>query len=211
MYFTILGISYSNATLHTEWYLGCVKGHSAVFPFRKYFIDLNDRYLVLVVASLLWISQYLAFAYHIFKNSDDVLANEEDLVWMSRYNSMFLEQQLVVNKKTAITGYSSEYSNNSQQRIREQSKDNYVFICSTMYHENEVEMRQLLRSINNVTKSNSQQNNRNHKYESHIFFDNACSGTHLITMSCSCLVCLKKHLIFTLKMLKFLKCLMGYS
>ena len=158
------------------WYLGCAEGHSVIFPFERYFVGWNVGYLVLVVASLLWISQYLAFAYHTFKNSDEVLANEEELFWTPRYNIVFLEQQFILNK---ITGYSSENSNNLQERIRNQSKENCVFICSTMYHENEVEMRQLLKSINNVSKSNRQRNNRSHKYESHIFFDNACSGMHL--------------------------------
>ncbi|XP_065897233.1 chitin synthase chs-2-like isoform X2 [Dysidea avara] len=151
-----------------------------VFPFvGEYLVDWKIEWFVLVVASLLWISQYLAFSYHIFQNSDNVLTNDADLFWMPRYNSVFLEQHLVLNRKTAITGYSSKYNNVIQQRISQLSKNNYVFICSTMYHENEVEMKQLLKSINRIAMSIAEQNKRNHKYESHIFFDNACSDEHI--------------------------------
>ena len=162
------------------WYLGTEEGHS-IFPFDGlYSSGWNiDHPYVLIVASLLWISQYLTFGYHIFQNSDSVLTNDEQLFWMPRYNSVFLEQHLVLNRKTAITCYSSHNDNAVQQRIRQLSKDNYVFICSTMYHENELEMRQLLRSVKRIAQSSAEQNNRNHKYESHIFFDDACCGEHI--------------------------------
>jgi len=161
------------------WYVGCVEGEE-VFPFvGEYNVGWNIGYTVLVVASLLWISQYLAFGYHIFQNSDNVLTNDADLFWMPRYNSVFLEQHLILNRKTAMTGYSSKYINVVHQKISQLSKDNYIFICSTMYHENETEMKQLLMSINRIAQSSADQNKRNHKFESHIFFDNACTGDHI--------------------------------
>jgi len=158
------------------WYAGCV-GISEAFPFvGEYMIDWNIKWFVLVVACLLWISQYLAFSYHIFQNSDNVLTNDADLFWMPRYNSVFLEQHLVLNRKTAITGYSGKHIESFRQNV---SNNCHIFICSTMYHENEDEMRQMLRSIFRVAEATDKGYNRNNKYESHIFFDGACSGEQL--------------------------------
>ena len=159
------------------WYAGCV-GIDGVFPFvGEYLVGWNIRWFILVVASLLWISQYLAFSYHIFKNSDKVLTNDAQLFWMPRYNSIFLEQHLVLNRKTAITGYSGHSVESVAKNVV--SDNCHIFICSTMYHENEDEMRQMLRSINRVAVATKKGNNRSNKYESHIFFDGACSGEQL--------------------------------
>jgi chitin synthase len=54
-----------------------------------------------------------------------------------------------------------------------------IFICSTMYRENETEMKQMLRSIYNVAHQHSASGNDTVTYESHIFFDGAITGTHI--------------------------------
>jgi chitin synthase len=51
-----------------------------------------------------------------------------------------------------------------------------IFICSTMYRENEVEMKQMLVSILNMAthyEAETRKGVNNDKYESHIFFDGA--------------------------------------
>ena len=161
------------------WYAGSVEGDE-VFPFRNvYSVDWNLEFLVFLVAALLWVSQFLAFGYYIFQNSDTILTSDEDLFWAPRYNGVFLEQHLILNRKTAITGFVAEDTPADPYRIREIAKDSHIFICSTMYHENEVEMRQMLRSINRMAVEAATETQENHKYESHIFFDNACSGDQL--------------------------------
>ena len=158
------------------WYVGSVEVNE-IFPFvDEYFVEWNLHYLVFIIASLLWVSQFLAFGYHIFQNSDNVLTNDSDLFWMPRYNSIFLEQQLILNRKTAITGYIAEANKMVVKKIF--SKNNFIFICSTMYNESEEEMRQLLQSIRKIAQA-AIQNNRMNKFESHIFFDNACSGEEI--------------------------------
>ena len=155
------------------WYVGSIE-NKAVFPFiDEYAVGWNFPVLVFIIASLLWVSQFLAFGYHIFQNSDNVLTKDADLFWMPRYNSIFLEQQLILNRKTAISGNVVDSKINFYV-----SSNNIVFICSTMYHETEVEMKQLLTSINQIAEAEFL-SDRNHTFESHIFFDNACSGVHL--------------------------------
>ena len=161
------------------WYAGSVEGDK-VFPFRNvYAVDWNLESSVFLVAALLYVSQFLAFGYYIFQSSDTILTNDEDLFWAPRYNGVFLEQHLILNRKTAITGFVAEDTPADPYRIRSIAKDSHIFICSTMYHENEVEMRQMLRSINRMAVAAATETQENHKYESHIFFDNACSGDQL--------------------------------
>ena len=161
------------------WYVGSVEINE-IFPFvDEYFVEWNLHYLVFIIASLLWVSQFLAFGYHIFQNSDNVLTNDSDLFWMPRYNSIFLEQQLILNRKTAISGYIVDEANKTVVK-KIFSKNNFIFICSTMYNESEEEMRQLLQSIRKVAKAAIQNyDKRKNKFESHIFFDNACSGEEI--------------------------------
>ena len=133
------------------WHISSIE-IDEVFPFAdEYFVQWNLHYIVLIVASLLWLSQFLAFSYHIFQKSDKVLVRDADLFWMPRYNSVFLEQQLILNRKTAISGSDVMESNNMNTKGIF-SKNNNIFICSTMYHETEKEMKQLLMSIAEMQK-----------------------------------------------------------
>ena len=158
------------------WYIISVETNK-LFPFiDEYFVSWNLKYAVLIVASLLWLSQILAFGYYVVQNSDHILTNDADLFWTPRYNGVFLEQYMLLNRKTDITGY---YGKQITCDPCEIAKDSHIFICSTMYHENEVEMKQMLKSISRIDKVSASQTEEHHKYESHIFFDSACSGEQL--------------------------------
>ena len=159
------------------WYVGSVEIHEA-FPFTgEYDVDWTVKYFVLIVASLLWISQVLALAYYIFQKSNNVLTTDADLFWTPRYNSVFLEQQLLLNRKISISGSDAIKSNRNITR-QNYSRGSVIFICSTMYHESELEMKQMLRSIDRMARAEIHRD-RNHTFESHIFFDGACSGKQL--------------------------------
>ena len=58
-----------------------------------------------------------------------------------------------------------------------------IFICSTMYHENEIEMKQMLTSIMNVARHYESEKREKDdccdKYESHIFFDGAVNADQI--------------------------------
>ena len=156
------------------WYTGSAQSNH-VFPFTGgYFVEWDLKYSIFIVTSLLWISQVLAFGYHIFQKSRNVLTSDADLFWMPRYNSIFLEQQLILNTKIATSELVSE-SNVSNVYRQNFSKNSFIFICSTMYHETEAEMRQMLESIDQIARAEIHRD-RNHTFESHIFFDNAYSA-----------------------------------
>ena len=78
----------------------------------------------------------------------------------------FLEQNLLLNRKNEITDECYVNQRNIAQNA-------HVFICTTMYHEAEHEMEQLLNSIHDIdsARSESQRN-----IESHIWFDGAVKG-----------------------------------
>ena len=145
------------------------------FPFvdEYHIVKWNLNYVVFIIASFLWLSQFLAFSYHILQKSRNVLIKDADLFWMPRYSSVFIEQQLLLNRKTAISGPVVK----SSVAVHRQkfSKNNFIFICSTMYHESELEMKQMLDSINQVAGAQIHKD-RNNTFESHIFFDGGCSG-----------------------------------
>ena len=158
------------------WYVGSVEVIE-VFPFAdEYLVDWSLRYIVLVVASMLWISQILAFAYYMFQSFENVLHNDADMFWTPRYNGVFLEQFMLLNRKTDMTGYYGKQATFDPCKV---ARDSHIFICSTMYHENEVEMKQMLKSISRIDEASASTSEERHKYESHIFFDNACSGEQL--------------------------------
>ena len=172
------------------WYF--ISAEENIFPFTDEKRNLHYVCLMMVAFGL-WISQLLAFICHTFQNSDKVLAKDADLFWMPRYNSVFLEQQMILNRKTAISGSVVMEFNNMNTHGNAISKDNIIFICSTMYHETEEEMKQLLVSIREIAKAGIQ-NKRNDKYESHIFFDDACTSGELNRWSLQLLGLLKDTL-----------------
>ena len=158
------------------WF-ACTVQLNEAFPFVKdYSFDWDIALIIPSVAFLFWVSQFMAFGCHIMQNSK-VLTNDADLFWMPRYNSIFVEQHLIINRKTAITG-----DINSKSIIvkspGDKTRDCTVFICSTMFHENVAEMSQLLRSINRIALA-PEDSDRQYIFESHIFFDNACTGSQL--------------------------------
>jgi len=145
-----------------------------IFPFSNGdYCEISTA--IFSIAFLFWLSQFIAFSHHIIQNSK-VLTNDADLFWTPRYNSIFLEQHMIINRKTAITGYCKSKSIGINNK--DKPRDGSVFICSTMYHENVNEMKQLLHSIYRIATT-KEKSSRNYTFESHIFFDNACSGEHL--------------------------------
>ena len=72
-----------------------------------------------------------------------------------------LEQYLLLNRR-------NEASDEEHVTQQDLSRDIKVFICTTMYHEEDYEMEQLLRSIHDVDMNTGK---TERQFESHVFFD----------------------------------------
>ena len=120
---------------------------------------------------LLWAGQQFASAFNIFRAKNAILATDSNMFVRPYYNSIFLEQYLIVNRNV---------SNHAQVSIDGNRKPCHVFICSTMFRENPTEMKQMLYSINRVAKYyKSKMNIIDDNFESHIFFDGGCREDEL--------------------------------
>lgn len=133
----------------------------------------------LIIASLLWIGQMLGLGFYILTKRNIILSKDTEMFLTPHYDGVFLEQQMILNRQTkkSSDGRGAMSGNTIQRQPRT------IFICSTMYRENEIEMKQMLLSIfrvaDNVEQSKSADPNLSDTYESHIFFDGAINGTQL--------------------------------
>ena len=76
---------------------------------------------------------------------------------------VLLEQNLLLNRKNELT-------DDSLVNEHKRAKDSCIFICTTMYHEADYEMEQLLLSIRRVDIAREKSMRR---IESHVWFDGA--------------------------------------
>lgn len=124
-------------------------------------------------AFLLWVGQILSSSFNLFRAKNAILAADENMFVRPYYNSILLEQSLVINRNV---------SHKPQVQIDGRREPSLVFICSTMFRENAIEMRQLLQSIKKIAKHFQEEQERLgqcDRYESHIFFDGGCREDEL--------------------------------
>ncbi|XP_078360423.1 uncharacterized protein LOC144644771 isoform X1 [Oculina patagonica] len=121
----------------------------------------QDQAYTLLAGALLWLSQFLATTYYVWKSQGRIMAKAHDLLWIPSYNGVCLEQYLLLNRRNQA----SDEEHATQQRT---SRDINVFICTTMYHEEDYEMEQLLQSIHDVDINREKSG---YHFESHVFFD----------------------------------------
>lgn len=152
-----------------------------LFPFKK--VDapvldwghtvVSDQLMILIfsIGVLLFIGQLLIITYRTFITKNSILAYDGDMFVRPYYNSVLLEQSLALNR-------CATYKPHIQDGTRAPCT---VFICSTMFRESLVEMKQMLISIHRVAKHYSKVNRTiaSDKFESHIFFDGGCTGEEL--------------------------------
>ena len=129
--------------------------------------------LAFLFAALLWVGQIAITTHRLWKSKNTILATDEDMFVRPYYNSILLEQYLILNRDVTIRNHKLE-ENGSR-----------VFICSTMFREKSKEMKQMLRSLRRVAKHyKSERKTTNiHKttrFESHIFFDGGCKGDEIL-------------------------------
>ena len=139
-----------------------------------------------LIAGLLWIGELLAIGYYICTKTNIILAKDQDMFLTPHYDSVFLEQHTILNRQVRkgrrkVAGEFQEEDNFTSSATNRNPR--MIFICSTMYRENETEMRQMLTSIWRVAQHYEREykdlNQRCDKYESHIFFDGAINANQI--------------------------------
>ena len=79
---------------------------------------------------------------------------------------MLLEQHLLLNRKNEVT---DEYYINYRNLV----KESVIYICTTMYHEADFEMEQLLTSLSGVDREREA---CKRQFEAHVWFDDGARG-----------------------------------
>ena len=165
------------------WYWLSQVDQVDIFPFYQntlYFVNFNNLYFLAAMGALflLWFGQILILGHRIWRRPRFALARERTLFLVPHFDSIFLDSYLLLNRHSAQMSFCSQSPSGC---ITDSSKIKpAIFICSTMYHEAEHEMKQMLESIYRVAKAlkenRSQYAIHDHRkphFESHIFFDGA--------------------------------------
>ena len=133
-----------------------------------------------ILVSLLWFGEVLAMGFFICTMTNIILATDEHMFMTPHYDSIFLEQHIILNRQVKRSFKKSDIMSIVFPHKR---KPRMIFICSTMYQENDVEMKQMLLSIYRVAKYYENEQKKNprscDRFESHIFFDGAINGNQI--------------------------------
>ena len=81
-----------------------------------------------------------------------------------------MEQHILCNRK-------NEFTDEQFMNYHEVVKKSHIFICTTMYHEADYEMEQLLQSLARIDQASS---DCKRQFEAHIFFDDGVRGAQFI-------------------------------
>ena len=79
---------------------------------------------------------------------------------------ILLEQHVLLNRKNEVN---DEHYVNYHEIV----KNSAIYICTTMYHEADYEMEQLLQSLSKVDMARKESGRQ---FEAHIFFDDGARG-----------------------------------
>ena len=151
-------------------------------------------------AVLLWIGQLMITLIEMWTTKNFILASDKDMFLRPYYNSILLEQYLIINRDV------------NQCKNARRKNDGTVFICSTMFRENAMEMKQMLVSLRRVAafcKSARNGTSNSTKFESHIFFDGGCNGENILQFGVQLLSLIPNTLGVKLEEVK--KCLTPYG
>ena len=132
-----------------------------------------------LLLTLLWVGQVIGLGYYILTKRNVILSQDTEMFLTPYYDGVFFEQQMILNRQTKK--YDTEPHMRAGNTIQREPRT--IFICSTMYRESEIEMKQMLTSIGRVAEHFEREKTQNPNlcdtYESHIFFDGAINGTQL--------------------------------
>lgn len=142
--------------------------------------DANKAMLV-VIAVVLWASQNIIVFRNAWNSRSPLLALDEMLFYQPSYNSVLLEQYTLLNRREPNTFSELVDDDPDDPSVR-------VYICSTVYRESAVEMKQLIGSCLRLDKSVS------NVFEWHVWMDGGCSGNQLGQYAIQFVACLKEEM-----------------
>ncbi|XP_078678180.1 uncharacterized protein LOC144914299 [Branchiostoma floridae x Branchiostoma belcheri] len=137
--------------------------------FPCYDISPERQLILLGTCALLWATQAAYLVFVVRKAPTRTLSKEETLFYRPFYNGIFLEQNLLLNRRKEWPSNEREEEDPSHA-VKHGGR---VYVCTTMYRESEQEMSQLLHSIYRLSRVYSTSKWR---YESHIFLDGGVRG-----------------------------------
>ena len=153
-----------------------------------------------IIASLLWIGELLALGFYICTKTNIILAKDEDMFLTPHYDSIFLEQYTILNRQVH-KGHKKTIEEGNSITAVVRRNPRMIFICSTMYRESEIEMKQMLKSLFRVARHCEKERRESggnarclDKYESHIFFDGAINANQIENFGLQLLSLLKETL-----------------
>ncbi|XP_078666517.1 uncharacterized protein LOC144908633 [Branchiostoma floridae x Branchiostoma belcheri] len=133
--------------------------------------------LAIIVCSLVFVVTMLGMAVQLYdvwqEPPDNVMEKESKLLWTPGYNSVLLDQWLLLTRRTNLPGQRGPPSQSEVELISAGTEKTRVFICTTMYHEIAKEMKQLMSSLWDMaqTQTEFQIEESKVQFEAHIFFD----------------------------------------
>ncbi|XP_031575148.1 uncharacterized protein LOC116308782 isoform X2 [Actinia tenebrosa] len=139
---------------------GSCENHSFI-PLRCGPQEGEELYYMIAVAVLMLTGQFLSTGYYVWANMGYIMGKASHLFWLPSYTGILLEPFLLLNRRNKVT----DDKHVASKRL---ARDSYVFICTTMYHEVQQEMEQLLSSIHDIDVHFK---DAGRHVESHIFFD----------------------------------------
>ncbi|XP_066284168.1 uncharacterized protein [Branchiostoma lanceolatum] len=138
--------------------------------FHCYEMSSEQQAILIGTCALLWATQAAYLLFVVRKSPTRTLSKEETLFYRPLYNGIFLEQNLLLNRRKEWPSTDREEEEHLQSTVKHGGR---VYVCTTMYRESEQEMSQLLHSIYRLSRVYSTSKWR---YESHVFLDGGVRG-----------------------------------
>lgn len=137
-----------------------------------------------ICTGVMWLGQLFAMLYFLYDKSNLILSKDSEMFLVPHYDGVLFEQQFILNRQTKKQEYYNRLNgkpgNEKIDKVNDQhSTWKTIFICSTMYRENETEMKQMLASIYNIANWSSTMRDKMVTFESHIFFDGAIADKQI--------------------------------
>ena len=173
-----------------------------------------DKYaLMCILTSLLWFAELIAMGYFLLVKTNIILSRDSEMFLTPHYDGVFFEQHMILNRQTKKKSVYEDLSSEDGRGEVIRRKPRTIFVCSTMYRENETEMKQMLSSIYNLAchySAAAREGEIRDTYESHIFFDGAINDTQIQEFGLQLLSLLEETLHVKLKECRREKTPYGY-